>query len=155
MSGTPRLSVVMPMRNSGDCVCEMLDSLPTQSIPMQIVVVDDASEDDSVARVEAWSRQSGQPVELVHNTRQLYSYGSRLKGLARAIAPVVWCVDADDRIPPNADVAAALAVMERERPDILHCKAYGVLPGSSLQKLLTWTEPVTERLHGKDIFAVF
>ncbi len=143
------------MRNAGHCVCQMLDSLATQRIFMQIVVVDDASEDDSVARVAAWSRQSGQPVELVRNTRQLYSYGSRLKGLARATAPVVWCVDADDRIPPNADVSAALTIMERERPDILHCKACGVLPGSSLQKPLIWTEPVAERLRGKDIFAAF
>ncbi len=155
MSGTPRLSVVMPMRNSGHCVCQMLDSLATQRIPMQIVVVDDASEDDSVARVAAWSRQSGQPVELVRNARQLYSYGSRLRGLARATAPVVWCVDADDRIPPNADVAAALAIMEQERPDILHCKACGVLPENSLQKPLTWTEPIAEYLYGKDIFAAF
>lgn len=155
MPDAPRLSVVMPMRDCGHCVCAMLDSLLAQKIPMQIVIVDDASEDDGVARVEAWSRQTGQPVEILRNNERMYSYGSRLKGLARACAPIVWSVDADDIIPPNADISAALAVMEREKPDILHCRACGVLPGSALQKPLTWTEPVAESLRGREIFSAF
>lgn len=155
MSDTPRLSVVMPMRNSGHCVRVMLDSLLAQKIAMQLVVVDDASEDDSVERVEAWSRQTGQPVEILRNERQLYSYGSRLRGLARASAPVVWCVDADDRIPPNAHIAAALTIMERDKPDILNGRACGVPQDGSLHVPLTWTEPVAERLDGGDIFRIF
>lgn len=155
LTDDPRLSVVIPMRDCGHCVCAMLDSLLTQKIPMQLVVVDDASEDDSVARVEAWGRQNGQPVDMLRNRKRMYSYGSRLRGLAQAAAPVIWCVDADDSIPPNADVRAALAVMEREKPDILHCKACGVLPGSTLQKPLTWTEPVAERLLDSEIFSAF
>lgn len=155
MSDAPRLSVVMPMRNCAHCVCAMLDSLLGLHIPLQIVIIDDASEDDGPARVEAWSRQTGQPVELLRNERQLYSYGSRLKGLARVKAPVVWNVDADDRVPSGADVHAALERMEREQPDILHAKACGITPGSSLQKPLTWTEPIAERLNGSDIFSAF
>lgn len=155
MPDAPRLSVVMPMRDCGHCICAMLDSLLLQNIPMQIVVVDDASEDDSPARVEAWSRQTGQHVELVRNERRMYSYGSRLKGLARAAAPVVWCVDADDIIPMNANVRAALALMERDQPDILHGKACGVMSGSRLQKPLAWTEPITEHLSGSEIFSSF
>lgn len=155
MSDAPRLSVVMPMRDCARCVCAMLDSLPIRTVSMQIVIVDDASEDDGVARVEAWSRRTGQPVEILRNGERLYSYGSRLKGLARAVAPVVWCVDADDIIPRNADISAALAAMEKERPDILHCKACGVSPDSELQKPLIWTEPVAERLSGGEIFSAF
>lgn len=155
MPDAPRLSVVMPMRDCGHCICAMLDSLLLQNIPMQIVVVDDASEDDGPAHVEAWSRQTGQYVELVRNERRMYSYGSRLKGLARAAAPVVWCVDADDIIPTNANVRAALALMERDQPDILHCKACGVMSGSRLQKPLAWTEPITEQLSDSEIFSSF
>lgn len=155
MSDAPRLSVVMPMRNCGHCVCAMLDSLRFQNIPMQIVVIDDASEDDGPARVEDWSRRTGQAVELLRNDRQLYSYGSRLKGLARATAPVIWSVDADDTIPLNADVGGALDRMERERPDILHARACGIASGGSLQKPLLWTEPMAERLNGDDIFRAF
>ena len=143
------------MRNCGRCICAMLDSLLLQNLSMQIVIVDDASEDDGTARVEAWSRQTGQPVELVRNERRMYSYGSRLKGLARVAAPVVWCVDADDIIPANASVRAALELMERDRPDILHCKACGVTPGSGLQKTLAWTEPMAEHLSGGEIFNSF
>lgn len=155
MSEAPRLSVVMPMRNCAHCVCAMLDSLRLQNIPMQIVVIDDASEDDGPARVEAWSRRTGQAVELLRNDRQIYSYGSRLKGLARAAAPVIWNVDADDTIPPNADVRGALERMERERPDILHARACGIASGSSLQKPLLWTDPLDERLNGSDILSAF
>lgn len=155
MSDAPRLSVVMPMRNCGHCVCAMLDSLRLQNIPMQIIIIDDASEDDGPARVEAWSRRTGQAVELLRNDQQLYSYGSRLKGLARAMAPVIWNVDADDIIPPNADVRGALDRMEREQPDILHARACGIAPDSSLQKPLLWTEPIAANLHGEDIFRGF
>lgn len=154
-TGAPRLSAVMPMRNCGACVCRMLDSLPFGRIPLELVIVDDASTDDSVSRVEEWSRRRGQPVNLVRNARQLYSYTSRLLGLARATAPVIWCVDADDVIPANADVAAALELMEREKPDILHCKAVGLTPGSPLQQPLPWTEPFAEQLSGGDIFTAF
>ncbi len=155
MSDAPRLSVVIPMRNCGHCICAMLDSLLLQNISMQIVVVDDVSEDDGTVRVEAWSRQTGQPVELLRNERRMYSYGSRLKGLARVTAPIIWCVDADDMIPANANVRAALALMERDKPDILHCKACGVMPTSRLQKTLAWTEPITEHLSGIEIFNAF
>lgn len=155
MSDAPRLSAVVPMRNCGHCVCDMLDSLALRDIPMQIVVVDDASEDDGAGRVEAWSRQTGRPVELVRSERRIYSYGSRLKGLARATAPVIWCVDADDIIPANADVRAALALMERDRPDILHCRACGIMPGEKLQRPLAWTEPVAGHLCGSEIFGAF
>lgn len=155
MSDAPRLSVVIPMRNCGHCICAMLDSLLLQNISMQIVVVDDVSEDDGTVRVEAWSRQTGQPVELLRNERRMYSYGSRLKGLARVTAPIIWCVDADDMIPANANVRAALALMERDKPDILHCKACGVTPTSRLQKTLAWTEPITEHLSGIEIFNAF
>lgn len=155
MSDAPRLSVVMPMRNCAHCVCDMLDSLLRQNIPMQIVIVDDVSEDGGPARVAAWSQRTGQPVELLHNNRRLYSYGSRLKGLASAVAPAVWCVDADDVIPENARVRAALDVMEREKPDILHCRACGVTPGSRLQRPLDWTEPVADRLSGSGVFSAF
>lgn len=155
MPDAPRLSVVMPMRNAAHSVCDMLDSLLRQDIPMQLVIVDDMSEDGGPDSVAAWSQRTGHPVELLRNDRRLYSYGSRLKGLARAVAPAVWCVDADDVIPANARVRAALTLMEREKPDILHCRACGVTSGGGLQRPLDWTEPVDERLSGGGVFSAF
>lgn len=154
-SKTPRLSVVIPVYNCAKTVCAMLDSLLATGIRMQIVVVDDASEDGSPQVVESWSSKSGQPVLLLRNQKHLYSYATRLKGMAQATAPVIWNVDADDIIPANANVPAALAMMEAEKPDILHCKACGVERSGWLQKPLPWTEPVAESLLGDDIFSVF
>lgn len=155
MSDTPRLSVVIPMRNCAHCVCAMLDSLLAQNISMQFVLIDDASEDNTITRVEDWSRRNNQPVEIVCNKEQMFSYRSRLKGLALASAPVVWCMDADDIVPPNANIQAALVIMEREKPDILHGKACGVMPGDTIQKPLPWTEPVAGHLTGREIFSTF
>lgn len=155
MAENPRLSVVIPMRNCGASITSVLDSLLRQRVTMQIIIVDDASDDDSVSRVEEWSKTTGQPVELLRNGRQLYSYASRLIGMACVKAPVVWQLDADDIIPANANVPEALAIMEREQPDILHCKACGVSGGSFLQKPLAWTEPVADALYGGDIFKAF
>lgn len=148
-----RISVVMPMREVDPA--PMLDSLLGQNIPMQIIAVDDCSEDDTAEKVAGWASRTGQPVEILRNRKRLYSYGSRLAGLERANAPVVWNVDADDVIPPNADIGNALKQMEKDYPDILHCRAAGVEKGCLLQKALLWSEPFALSLSGKDIFHRF
>lgn len=124
-------------------------------IPMQIIAVDDCSDDDTIAKVKAWSDTCGQSVEIIRNPHRLYSYASRLSGMGKAIAPIVWNIDADDVIPPNANINDALDQMERLAPDILHCKAVGVDRFGSLQKPLLWSEPVAEKLDGSHIFNTF
>ncbi len=66
-SSTPRVSVVMPLHNAADRVVEGVRSVQGQSLAdWELLVVDDASTDDSVAWVEArwraFSRGSGQDV---------------------------------------------------------------------------------------------
>lgn len=149
----------MPMRNVAHCVCNMLDDLYLQhtrhDASLEIIVVDDHSEDGSADVARAWAETRGMPIALLRNERRLWSYGSRLRGLAHAAAPFVWNVDADDRIPANADITRPLALAEQLNCDILHCRAVGVRPPSPLHLPLAWTEPVAWQLRGQDIFRVF
>ena len=54
VSGTrPRMSVVIPHYNHADLLPEALDAIARQTMsPFEVVVVDDGSTDESVARLE-------------------------------------------------------------------------------------------------------
>lgn len=156
---TPRLSIVMPMRNCAHCVCNILDDLWQQEkrhdIGLEIIVVDDNSSDGSQDLILDWAKKRQMALTLLCNEQQLWSYGSRLAGMAVASAPFVWNVDADDRIPEYADISRPLARAEKLDCDILHCRAVGVRPPSPLHLPLAWTEPVDDELQGQDIFGAF
>lgn len=147
------------MRNVATCVERMLDSLLFQdrshTIGMELIVVDDASEDGSADIAAAWSAKRNMPVTLIRNSRRIWSYGSRLKGFACANAPHIWCVDADDRVPEEANLGLPLHLAQETGCDIVHCRAVGIRPPSPLYLPLSWTEPVALKLSGKEIFSAF
>lgn len=156
---TPRLSVVMPIRNCAHCVRGILDDLYMQERlykpGLEIVAVDDASNDGSPEIVLGWARETQIPLTLIRNERRMWSYGSRLAGMARASGGFVWNVDADDRIPEHADISRALDMAEKLGCDILHCRAVGVRAPSPLHLPLPWTEPVADELKGQEVFRAF
>lgn len=53
--GPARLGVVLVNWNGGDITIECLESLLRSDIPLRVVVVDNDSADDSVARIRAWA----------------------------------------------------------------------------------------------------
>ena len=106
------VSVVIPAHNGAQFVGEALDSVFAQTYrPIEVIVVDDGSEDDTVAVVEAY----GPRVQLI---RQAHSGpgGARNTGVAAAMGTYLAFLDADDLWPPGK-LAAQTAVFE-EHPDI-------------------------------------
>ncbi len=52
----PRISVVIPARDAGQYLCESLDSVLAQSVPpLEIIAVDDGSQDDTQAILAAYA----------------------------------------------------------------------------------------------------
>lgn len=151
MLAPPRISVIIPFHNAAHCVTTMLDCLARQNIPMEIIAVDDASNDGGGDVVHGWG-QNNIPVTILRNERQMYAYGSRLRGMAQATAPVVYNVDADDTLYDDACLERALTLMESSQVDILHCKSMATTKGSRLHQTLEHLEPIAESLHGGDIF---
>ena len=92
------ISIVIPTHNRAELLLECLASvLPIERYRAEIIVVDDASTDDTAellqTRLDVPSRHK---LILLHNSENAGAQVCRNKGLERASAPVVQFVDSDD-----------------------------------------------------------
>lgn len=98
------VSVVIPVYDYADYVVEALESVAAQTLhPLDLVVVDDASTDDSAAIVLDWARQHAPRFNRVQVRRHLANAGlghARNTGFAAAETPFVLPLDADNRLAP-------------------------------------------------------
>ncbi|MFF7454744.1 glycosyltransferase [Kitasatospora sp. NPDC008115] len=110
MPATPLVSVVVPMYNDSRTVDLCLASVLAQSHPaVEVIVVDDASTDDSAARAAA------HPVTLVRAERNGGPGASRNLGVRHATGDIVFFLDADLAMHPDA-VAEAVTLFA-EHPE--------------------------------------
>ncbi len=113
MSSTPdrpRVSVVIPVYNMREWLGQAIDSALAQTVPVEVVVVDDGSTDDGGAVAAAY----GARVRCVRQENRGLS-AARNTGIAESTGEFLQFLDADDRILPEK-VATALAVFDAD-PD--------------------------------------
>jgi glycosyltransferase involved in cell wall biosynthesis len=97
----PTLSVIIPNYNHSRYLNACLTALVEQSAPAaEIIVVDDASTDNSVEVIEAFARQHAH-LRLVRNAQNLGVVGTVNKGLELASGEYVYCGSADDQVLPG------------------------------------------------------
>jgi len=60
------LSVIVPVYNEADTVCEILQQVSTLDIPVEIIVVDDGSSDGTAERVRRWAEGKGHVKIIEH-----------------------------------------------------------------------------------------
>lgn len=99
------MSLVLTCYNQQEYVSEAILSVFAQDYdgPMQLVIVDDASTDDSVRVIEETVRDCGQgwDVEIIKLTKNLGVAGATDAGWARAKYDWILIVDGDDVQLPN------------------------------------------------------
>jgi GT2 family glycosyltransferase len=103
---TIEAAVCISLYNYGQRIETALESVRHQTLrPLELIVVDDGSEDDGVERVRAWlerhGRELGRAVLLAHG-RNGGLAATRNTAFAAATAP--WCLvlDADNALEPEA-----------------------------------------------------
>jgi glycosyltransferase involved in cell wall biosynthesis len=98
----PRVSVVLPNYNYARSIEGRLASIDQQSYPpFEIIVLDDASTDGSVALIEAAAPQLRARMELICNAENSGRVFSQwVKGVAAAKGDLVWIAEADDLSEP-------------------------------------------------------
>ncbi|MGI6879169.1 glycosyltransferase family 2 protein [Microbacterium sp. gxy059] len=100
-SASPLLSVVMPTHNVGPWVRETLQSVLSQSLAdLEVLVVDDHSEDDTLDVVERAAE--GDPRVRVLNATSRGGGSARNEGVAHARGRFLVFADGDDLIPDGA-----------------------------------------------------
>jgi glycosyltransferase involved in cell wall biosynthesis len=109
VTNKPDVSVVIPMHNASATVTGVVESfLAVEGSAVEVIVVDDASTDDSVERVNAL----GRPEVVVERFTSNRGAGvARNRGFERASGRYTLFFDADDEIHPVA-LASAIGALD-------------------------------------------
>lgn len=94
----PTVSIVIPVYNYGAYLQEAIDSALAQARnDCEVIVVDDASTDNSAAVAKRY----GDQITLLRNKINLGVAETRNRGIRHAHGEYIVCLDADDRLLPN------------------------------------------------------
>lgn len=94
----PLVSVIVPNYNHADYLTQRLDSIASQTYPnIELIILDDASSDDSIAVIERFTENLPFPVRKVFgevNSGNVFKQWQ--KGFALAKGELVWICESDD-----------------------------------------------------------
>jgi glycosyltransferase involved in cell wall biosynthesis/tetratricopeptide (TPR) repeat protein len=102
-SAPPRVSVVVPNFNYAEYLELRLRTIAAQTLaPCEIIVLDDASTDASLALIRAFAAESSIPVHVVESQANSGSpFPQWARGLEMAQGDLVWIAEADDYCEPT------------------------------------------------------
>ena len=98
------ISVIIPVYNGARYIRDALDSVCTQSyLPKEVIVVDDASTDETCAIVGEYARAAAVPVKLLAMPRNTGGpYGPASLAAQEASGDFLTFLDDDDQFAPDA-----------------------------------------------------
>ncbi|MBV5275601.1 MAG: glycosyltransferase [Lamprocystis purpurea] len=116
--GQAEVSVVVPVHNYAQFVVEALDSVAQQTVEdLDLIIVDDASTDESLDVVRVWAEQNASRfnrVLVLHNLVNAHLGPTRNVGFSVAETLYVLPLDADNRLLPDC-LARCLRVIRSSR----------------------------------------
>jgi GT2 family glycosyltransferase len=116
-SATPRLSIVITLFNYADFLSDCIGSITRAAAQLpdapEIVIVNDASTDGSLAQARRCQSTSPLPMRIVDKRFNTGLADARNVGIELARAPFIFMMDADNLIFPNA-LRELLDIISRE-----------------------------------------
>jgi GT2 family glycosyltransferase len=109
----PLVSIIVPVRNGGKTIGQLLDALQKQDYPgdkTQIIIIDNGSRDNTAQIVKKY------PVVLEQENGKISSYAARNKGLSVAGGEIIAFTDADC-IPESGWVSGGVREMCKQNAD--------------------------------------
>jgi cellulose synthase/poly-beta-1,6-N-acetylglucosamine synthase-like glycosyltransferase len=102
------VSVLIPVRNEGKNILALLEDLANQKMPFslfEVIIINDCSEDDTVAQVEFYQKISPYPLHLLHlPSKETFTAPKKealKRGVTQAKGELILSTDGDCRV--NAD----------------------------------------------------
>jgi glycosyltransferase involved in cell wall biosynthesis len=115
------LTVIIPVYQVEEYLGRCLDSVlapePAHSRRIEVIAVDDGSDDDS-AKILAWYARHHPELRVITLERNGGLGAARDVGIAHATGEYVWCVDSDDWLP-DGTLTAVAERLTATRPDLL------------------------------------
>jgi glycosyltransferase involved in cell wall biosynthesis len=142
----PEISVIIPCYNGGKDIEQALRSVLAQGMACEIIVVDDASTDDSLQILQALAREI--PLMIVRNEKNLGLAGARNAGLSAANGRWVNFLDHDDYLLPGKFKAQLNQIRAHPDTDISYTDSQISSSGKILDFTLKdiWSPPTTNTL---------
>jgi glycosyltransferase involved in cell wall biosynthesis len=99
----PKVSVIVPNFNYAHHIKHRLDSILHQTLPFyELIILDDASTDDSLRCIEEWLSATGSEAQIIQNSCNSGNvFAQWKKGLSMATGDFVWIAEADDLSDPD------------------------------------------------------
>nr|WP_256504629.1 glycosyltransferase [Gilvimarinus xylanilyticus] len=117
VEGGTKVSVIMPAYNAASTIALAINSLQAQTWSnLEILVVDDCSDDETVAIVRDLARADWR-VRLLEQPSNQGAYAARNAGLAQAVGDFITVHDADDWSHPQKTERQLRAM--QERPELI------------------------------------
>ena len=109
-----RISIALCTYNGGRHLAVQLESILLQTLPpMELVICDDGSSDDTVIRVERFAHAAPFPVRFFRNVTNLGSTRNFEQAMQHCVGQAIALCDQDDVWRPDK-LARMAAVLERE-----------------------------------------
>lgn len=132
-SDLPEVAVIVPAWNAAGTVARALCAALSQTVPCAVVLIDDASTDDTVARAKAAAEALGAAAErltILHQPRNMGPAAARNAGIEAAKgADWIALLDADD-IMAEDRIAKLLAIAQASGADLVADDILRVLEGA-------------------------
>lgn len=128
MMSSQGISVVIPVFNRAYCISQTLQSIFTQSVPVDaVIVVDDGSTDGIRDVIERMSFIS--PIPLIfHRQENLGPGRARNVGVSMAKSNYILFLDSDDELLPNSIERFQKAIVENNFPNMVFGGRITLLP---------------------------
>ena len=127
------VSVVVPNWNYGRFLETRLASIFAQSYPVsEVIVLDDASTDDSVAVAQRTAAAWGRTIRLEKQRRRSGSVFAQWRRAAEtATGEWLWIAEADDAAEPGLLAALATAATQAQAPALAFCDSCAIDEGGA------------------------
>ena len=150
MSLSPRISVIVPVYQTGAYLPACLESLIAQTFGrIEILCVDDGSTDDSAQVLADYAARDGR-IRVLRHARNQGLGAARNTAIAAAAAPFLSSVDSDDRLEPDL-LERLWRARERAGADIVSSGFQRVTPAGEVLGLIR-QKPPRHRAGRVDVF---
>ena len=115
---TKKVSVIVPNYNYARYIVSRLRSIEAQSYPVhELIVLDDASTDNSLEHIQSFQEQSKLNIILLNNSQNSGSvFKQWIKGIEAASGDYIWIAEADDL---SEHTFLEIAMKGFEDPDVI------------------------------------
>ena len=135
----PFISIIIPTYNVESYIARCLDSCVNQTLhDIEILIIDDCGSDDSIQIAQSYADKDSR-IRIIHNEKNLGTFGSRIEGIKAAGGRYIAFLDADDYLKPetcekmfqlftNSTLAPTHTLIDlkttESAPDIIHFKSH-------------------------------